>query len=164
MNFVFSHKHFFDLYSRVFVLRILKKLWSIFKWSTLIFGDPESLMLFCSWFTSFYFCFCLVQEGKVTLGGMQPRNFLHFPLLKAIHSQLSVENKTGHFMCKTCKHEHKLRHLIGQTIIMWPFYAVSENVGKDHINCTRKDANFWVQSSDFRVQSAVSLFINRLDL
>jgi hypothetical protein len=45
---------------------------------------------------------------------------------------MSVENKTRRFMSKMCRHKQKPSHLIGQTAITWPLYAVSENRGNDH--------------------------------
>jgi hypothetical protein len=38
-------------------------------------------------------------------------------ILKANHSQPSMQNKTGYFIGKICKYKQKPRHLIGQTAI-----------------------------------------------
>jgi hypothetical protein len=37
--------------------------------------------------------------------------------IQVIHSQISMENKTGCFIEKLWKYKQKSRHLIGQTVI-----------------------------------------------
>jgi hypothetical protein len=68
--------------------------------------------------------FCVLMHHLLNFGS-------HVKGFKVIHSNISTGNKTGHFIGKI-NIKQKLRHLIGQTVIMLPLHALPGDQGNDH--------------------------------